>query len=188
MPYLRKSSMADQPPERAVDERTLPPPEGDWSDMGDYSEHVKIWLPVRVVQAAGWLAEQYLQSQVVVIRNALIIHVYGRLTFDQLVLHGFLRAPRGYVAQVVDPKQLLCDESAAHSNGRKTEMARQDPVAHRELLHGDYWHSTFALRIAVPKRLKRDLGALASKSGKQVSEYAREVLTAYYLGASPAEE
>ena len=176
--------MADQPPERALDERTLPPPEGDWSDMGDYSEHIKVWLPVTVAEAADLLAEQYLHSQVIIVRNALIIHAYGRLKFDQLVLHGLLRATRGYVGEVVNPKQLFCDELAAHREGWQTDMSQQDPVAHRELLQEQDGHSTVALRIAVPARLKRDLEALASQAGKRLSEYAREVLTAYYLGSA----
>jgi len=40
MPYNVRGSMEGMPPERTIDERTLPPPIGDWSGMDDDSEHL----------------------------------------------------------------------------------------------------------------------------------------------------
>ena len=183
MSYYRKKSMATMTRERAIDVRTLPMPPGDWSDMRKYSEHLKVWLSEEVAKAAGLLAEQYLHSQVIIVRNALVIHVYGRLMFDQLVVHRLLRAPRGYVPEIVDPKQVYWDERKAAEAGTETDLAREDPVAHRDLLAQDELHpATVALRIAMPPRLKRDLEELAKAANKPLSEYCREVLTAYYLG------
>jgi len=179
--------MAELPPERAIDEVLLPPPEGDWSDMGDYSEHVKVWLPAPAAYAAAKLAHQYHHSTTIIVRNALIIHVYGRLLFDQLVLNGQLRAPRGYHNDIVNPKQLVVAELAALRSGESTDLAREDPVTHRQLVAVDEnsapGPAIVALRVAVPPRLKRDLLALAERAGRPLSEYCRVTLTSYYLGA-----
>jgi len=179
--------MATLPPERVIDELLLAPPAGDWSDFGDYTDHIKVWLPKPVADAAGRLAEQFDHSTTVIVRNALVIHAYGRLAFDQLVMNGRLRAPRGYTHDVVNPKQLIVSELAAHRAGQTSEMAREDAVAHAHIVARDGAFSAdrpvVALRVAVPKRLKDDLLKLAQRAGKPLSEYCRETLTAYYLGA-----
>ncbi|HQR72913.1 MAG TPA: hypothetical protein PLE54_20125, partial [Burkholderiaceae bacterium] len=137
--------------------------------------------------AASKLAEQFNHSTTIIVRNALVIHAYGRLAFDQLVMNGHLRAPRGYTNDVVSPKQLLVSELDAHRSGRLTDMAREDATAHAHLVANDgtvaYRRPVVALRIAVPERLKQDLLKLAERAGKPLSEYCRETLTAYYLGA-----
>jgi len=179
--------MATLPSERVIDELLLSPPPGDWSDLGDYSDHIKVWLPTPVSNAAAQLAEQFDHSTTVIVRNALVIHAYGRLAFDQLVMNGYLRAPRGYTHDIVNSKQLLVSELEAHRAGRVSEMAREDEVAHTHLVaRGGEFASrrpVVALRVAVPKRLKDDLLKLAERAGKPLSEYCRETLTAYYLGA-----
>jgi hypothetical protein len=187
LPYFIKTAMASLPPERAIDEVLLPPPSGDWTDFGDYTEHVKVWLPKPVADAAAKLAEQFNHSTTVIVRNALVIHVYGRLAFDQLVMNGRLRAPRGYTNDVVNPKQLLVSELESYRAGQQSDMARDDPLAHGHLVarDGEFASSrpVVALRLAVPQRLKDDLLKLAERKGKPLSEYCREVLTDYYLGA-----
>jgi predicted transcriptional regulator len=177
--------MEGMPPERTIDERTLPPPVGDWAGMDDDSEHLKVWVSEEVNHAADLLADQYNNSKVVIVRNALVIHVFGRLAFDQAVMHGYLKTPRGYAAEVVNPKALYVAEREAHERGQQTDMARLDPAAHRELLAASL-PATVGLRIAVPAKLKDDLQRLAAGAGKELSAYCREVLTAYFLGAARA--
>ena len=187
MPYFVSGPMAAMPRERVIDELVLPLPAGDWTDFGDYSEHVKVWLPKSVADAAARLAEQFNHSTTIIVRNALVIHVYGRLTFEQLVLHRLLRAPRGYVNDVVNSKQLLVSELELHRAGQLSEMALEDTAAHKHLVAQDGAFASarpiVALRVSVPKRLKDDLSALAQRMDKPLSVYCREVLTSYYLGA-----
>jgi hypothetical protein len=187
MPYFVTSAMATLPRDQAVDELLLSAPTGDWSDLGDYTENVKVWLPFPVADAASKLAEQFNHSTTIIVRNALVIHAYGRLAFDQLVMNGQLRAPRGYTHDVVRPKMLLVSELEAHRAGRLTDMARDDPKAHAHLVADDgnvsHRRPIVALRIAVPVRLKQDLLTLAGRAGRPLSEYCRDTLTTYYLGA-----
>ena len=88
-------------------------------------------------------------------------------------------------AEVVNPKALYVAEREAHERGQQTDMARQDPAAHRELLAAAL-PATVAMRIAVPPKLKDELQRLAVGAGKELSAYCREVLTAYFLGAARA--
>ena len=185
MPYFVTSAMAALPRDQAVDEVILSPPEGDWSDLAECTASIKVWLPFPVADAASKLAEQFNHSTTVIVRNALVIHVFGRLAFDQAVMHGYLKAPRGYAAEVVNPKALYVAEREAHETGRQTDMARLDPAAHRELLAADL-PATVAMRIAVPPKLKDALQRLAAGAGKELSAYCREVLTTYFLGAARA--
>ena len=116
-----------------------------------------------------------------------MIHAYGRLAFDQLVMNGRLRAPRGYTNDVVNPKQLLVSELEAHRAGQRSDMARDDPsptgISSRGT--GSSHRPAPSSPCAWPcrKRLKDDLLKLAERAGKPLSEYCREVLTDYYLGA-----
>jgi NADPH-dependent 2,4-dienoyl-CoA reductase/sulfur reductase-like enzyme len=82
---------------------------------------------------------------------------------------------------------LRVSELDAHRGGRLTDMARNDPKAHAHLVADDgnvaHQRPIVALRVAVPLRLRQDLLTLARRAGKPLSEYCRDTLTTYYLGA-----
>jgi len=182
MPYFVKSSMAELPPAWQLDESTLAPPGAEWADLrDDNSESLKIWLPPAVLAAAGELGQHYLQSVTLILRNALVIHAYGRVMFDRLVAAGYLRPPRGYAGKVLNPKSLQMESRHSAPEGAagdRFDRADDPPAAQALYAH----RPTFGARVFMPPRLKRDLTALAQANGLPLSEYCREALTLYYLG------
>jgi hypothetical protein len=181
MPYFVKESMSGQPAEFRIDGLRVAAPGPEWADLQlDNVASLKIWLPDGVLRAAKELAGQYEHSVTLILRNALIIHVYGRLQFDRLVLNGYLRAPRGYAGEVINPKELNVRRHERHSPVPPEAFRDSDdpPAASaldlRKKIHG--------ARVFMPARLKRDLERLAGQAQLPVSQYCRELLSAYYLG------
>ena len=179
VPYFVKSSMADQPPELTIDERSLPGPDPAWADLRENTTELKIWVTPGVLAAADALARQYEHSVTIIVRNALVIHVYGRYAFDRMVLAGALRAPRGYSqGPVVNPKLLKFAQRSGTADPHYFDPASDPPAAHAL----DLRKPVYGLRVFMPTVLRLELEALAVEAGLPVSQYCREVLTAYYLG------
>lgn len=181
MPYFLKQSMSEQPAELRVDQLRVAAPGPEWADLQlDNVASLKIWLPDGVLVSAQELAGQYEHSVTLILRNALVIHAYGRTQFDRLVLNGYLRAPRGYVGEVINPKELNFHRREPRPPVPADPFCDSDdpPAAHAL----DLRKRIYGARVFMPARLKRDLERLAGQAQLPVSQYCREVLTAYYLG------
>jgi len=159
----RRSSVekSSQPVPGGVEEPTR-----GWSDMKTCDAVLKVWVPQPLDRVLDQAVVQFGNSKVLIVRSALLIHVYGRYRLDQLVVHGLWGDHRSYDWKIRFSRAVDGPPRVAP----RTEFIEQ---------HGK---SIEALRVHLPARLKVDLEALAARSGYRVSEYSRRVLIEYFFG------
>lgn len=148
---------------------TLSALDGDWSDCNVDNAAVKIWLPEVLNDCLAELADRLEQTKSDLARNALMIHVYGRYTFERLVEQKQWRLRRRQ--QVEDTRKFSL---------MKTSLELRDSP--RKAFIEAFGKNTEDLKVWMPRRLQEQVNALAIDVGLTLSEYMRRALTAYYLG------
>jgi len=147
----------------------LPQPEGDWAAYNVDDTAVKIWIPEPLDRCLTLLTERFDQTKSDLARNALMIHVHGRLVFESLAENKMWRLRR---------RQEIEDN-------RKFNMMVSGPKLNdspRSSYIKAFGKSTEDLKVWMPRQLNSEIRDLATDMGLTSSEYIRRALTAYYLG------
>jgi len=146
-----------------------PRPDGDWSRYAADDTAVKVWIPVALDDCLDTLTDRFNQTKSDLARNALMLHVHGRLVFESLVEHKLWRLCRRQ--QIEDTRKFcLMGTSLKLSDSPRTAYIRA------------FGKNTKDLKVWMPRALQDEIGSLAIDVGLTVSEYTRRALTAYYLG------
>lgn len=154
-------------------------PPGDWSGYEVDNVAVKLWIPQVLEDCLVQMTEPLQQTKSDLARNALMLHVHGRRTFDALCEHKLWRVRR----------RQQVDEDAEHvkaliASGRKFNLQSfptpDDPP--RPAYIRAFGKNTVDLKVWMPRPLRESLNALAQQRSMSLSEYMRRALTAYYLG------
>lgn len=149
---------------------SLTPPDGDWSDYNLDDSSTRAWIPEVLDQCLDVLGEHFEQTKSDLARNALVIHVHGRLLFEQLVQSKMWRLRRRVQTDEEEPVRWL------------NQMTVPGRVAPRTAFIKAFGKNSCDLKVWMPKRLKDRLQSLADDADLPLSEYVRRALTAYYLG------
>ncbi len=144
-------------------------PPGDWEGMNIDDAAVKIWIPEVLDQCLGALGVRFEQSKSDLARNGLMMHVHGRLVFEQLVANRLWKLTRRLERELI----------IKYSMGGIGITLEDDP---RPAYIKAFGKNTCDLKVWMPVRLKESLRRLGFESGQTASEYMRRALTAYYLG------
>lgn len=147
----------------------LAPPLGDWDGMNIDNTSVKIWIPEPLDDCLIALSARFEQSKSDLARNGLMIHLHGRLVFEQLVANRLWRLTR----------RIEQEDTVKYSMEGIRIKLEDSP---RPAFIQAFGKNTFDLKVWMPKRLKEHLESLAIDTGQTGSEYMRRALTAYYLG------
>jgi hypothetical protein len=161
---------------RAQPMTTLHAPPGDWDQISFDDSPQKIWLPESLDDCLTVLCDRFKQSKSDLVRNALMVHVYGRLVFEQLVANGlWWPTRRTEFPQEGRRKFSLQGSGTVSSNKNLSDAPRPEFIK-------AFGKSTADIKVWMPFQLVRELSKLAEESGLTFSEYCRRALTAYYLG------
>lgn len=145
-------------------------------------DDIKIHLTGSMTANAEELALAHELTRSDVLRNLLLLHVYGRLRYEQWTSEGSWRPKRKAAAP---ERQAYMEGSIKlsrerHSSGEGdadepfgSDEPKQAPRTEFILSHGK---STDATRVFLPALLKQRLEALATSKGLRVSEYCRRQL------------
>ena len=147
----------------------LPKPEGDWTAYNVDDTAVKMWIPQVLDQCLTDLTERFEQTKSDLARNALMIHVHGRMTFEALIENRLWRLRR---------RQEVEDNRVFSLMGTSLKLSDTPRASFIKA----FGKNTEDLKVWMPRRLQDDLSALAIDVGLTPSEYMRRALTAYYLG------
>jgi predicted transcriptional regulator len=155
-------------------------PPGDWTGYDIDDVAVRLWIPQVLEDCLTQMADPLEQTKSDLARNALMLHVHGRRTFDALCEHRLWRLRRRQ--QVDEDEEWM---KALTASGRKfnlqgVDMPADDPP--RSAYIKAFGKNTIALKVFMPRPLKESLKSLAEQRGMTLSEYMRRALTAYYLG------
>ena len=138
-----------------------------------------IWLPAAIGDKIDSLAAHCSLTKSDVIRNTLMLHVVGRIKYEEGTAEGSWR-PKRKATQV---------ESAAYKDGdilfsRAREQvssvdnaASQKVSGRRSEFIREHGKSEAATRVFLPGWLKAQLELLATSAGVPVSEHSRRVLS-----------
>lgn len=148
-------------------ELALPP--GAWDGMNIDNTSVKIWIPEPLDNCLTALSAHFEQSKSDLARNALMIHLYGRLVFEQLVANRLWRLTRRTEQE---------DTTKYSMEGISIKLEDSPRPAYIQA----FGKNTIDLKVWMPRQLKEHLESLAIDCGQTGSEYMRRALTAYYLG------
>lgn len=143
--------------------------DGDWSDCNIDNTAVKIWLPETLDTCLAELADRLDLTKSDLARNALMIHVHGRYTFERLVEQKQWRVRRRQ--QVEDTRKFSLMGTAL--------KLRDSP---RKAFIQAFGKNTEDLKVWMPRRLQDQITSLAVDAGLTPSECMRRALAAYYLG------
>lgn len=148
-------------------ELSVPP--GDWDDMRIDNAAVKIWIPASLDVCLADLSVRFEQSKSDLARNGLMVHLYGRYVFEQLVANRIWKLSR----------RLEQEDNVKYSmEGIRIKL--ED--APRPAFIQAFGKNNEDLKVWMPKRLKDSIEGLAIEAGQTLSEYMRRALTAYYMG------
>jgi len=147
----------------------LAAPPGDWDGMNVDDAAVKIWIPEVLDQCLEALGTRFEQSKSDLARNGLMMHVHGRLFFEQLVANRLWKLTRRV------ERELIIKYSMEGIGARLEDDPRPAYIK-------AFGKNTCDLKVWMPVRLKESLASLGYESGQTASEYMRRALTAYYLG------
>ena len=150
-----------------MNELAVPP--GDWEGMNIDDAAVKIWIPEVLDQCLGALGVRFEQSKSDLARNGLMMHVHGRLVFEQLVANRLWKLTRR-----VEREQII-KYSMEGIGARLEDDSRPAYIK-------AFGKNTCDIKVWMPVSLKESLANLGYESGQTASEYMRRALTAYYLG------
>ena len=140
----------------------------DWSSYNIDDTALKIWIPEGLDDCLEDLSSRLEQTKSDLARNALMIHVHGRFTFENLVENKLWRLRRRQ--QIEDNRKF---------NLQTTLKLRDSP---RTTFIKAFGKNTRDLKVWMPRDLEKSITALAIDAGLTTSEYSRRALTAYYLG------
>lgn len=143
--------------------------DGDWSDCNVDNTAVKIWLPEVLENCLAELADRLEQTKSDLARNALMIHVHGRYTFERLVEQKQWRVRRRQQVEDTRKFSLMGTSLNLRDSSRKAFIEA-------------FGKNTEDLKVWMPRRLQEQINSLAISAGLTPSEYMRRALTAYYLG------
>lgn len=147
----------------------LSAPQGEWDGMNIDDTAVKIWIPEVLDRCLSDLTERFDQSKSDLARNALMVHVYGRFAFEQLVANRLWKLTR----------RIEREDSVKYSmEGISVKLAD----APRPAFIQAFGKNTDDLKVWMPRKLRDAVASLGFDAGQTVSEYIRRALTAYYLG------
>jgi predicted DNA-binding protein len=147
----------------------LAAPQGDWDDMNIDDVAIKMWIPDVLDECLDTLSERFEQSKSDLARNGLMIHVYGRYVFEQLVANRLWKLTRRIEKELV----------IKYSMGGLGVTLEDDP---RPAYIKAFGKNTCDLKVWMPMKLKDNLANLGFHAGQTTSEYMRRAMTAYYLG------
>lgn len=144
-------------------------PAGEWDNMNIDEIAVKIWIPESLNNCLTALTDRFQQSKSDLARNGLMVHMYGRFVFEQLVANRLWKLTRRVER-----------EAAIKYSAGGTSLKLED--APRPAYIQAFGKNTCDLKVWMPLNLKYALESLAIDAGQTLSEYVRRALTAYYLG------
>lgn len=138
-------------------------------------ESLKIWMPDAVERKIDLLAQQHELTKSDVVRNVLLLHVYGRIRYEQWTQEGSWRPKRKSTktealsyregdALFSRGRAPHDDSPASPGDGRRREFIRE------------YGKSNGDMRVFMPGLLKRSLQQLADAARIPISEYCRNTL------------
>ena len=133
------------------------------------SEAMKVWLPETLSAAVRSLADTWEISASDVLRNLLLVHLYGRLGYHRAVANG----------SWVTCRRLPEMEPAPLFSRRQADA---DSVAPRTQFIRDYGKSGEAFKFWCPQPMKDSYADLAKARHLTLSEYVRRALVAMVLG------
>ena len=141
---------------------------GDFSDLGEHSAALKIWLPEPVKHSLDEISERSDLSVSVFLRQFLAIHCYGLYAFYQMIEITL---------------NLFKD---IDSSGIRYSFAREEPPEGKKRVD-TYWvvelgKNVAPIKLWIPNRMKADLKTLAEHVGLTPSNYVREILVSRLLG------
>ena len=146
-----------------------PRPEGEWHSYAVDDTAVKVWIPLLLDECLEILTQRFEQTKSDLARNALMIHVHGRYTFESLVEHQLWRLRR---------RQQIEDSRKFSLQGLSLNLSDSPRAAYIRA----FGKNTRDLKVWMPRALHDKLVGLALDMELTVSEYLRRALTAYYLG------
>jgi predicted DNA-binding protein len=142
--------------------------DSDWSNYNIDDTALKIWIPEVLDECLDRLVSRFEQTKSDLARNALMIHVHGRGTFEYLVENKLWRLRRRQ--QVEDNRKFSLQTTLKLRDSPRTSFIRA------------FGKNTKDLKVWLPRSLESSIAALAIDAGLTASEYSRRALTAYYLG------
>jgi predicted transcriptional regulator len=146
-----------------------PPKEVDWTKYDTDNASITLHLPESVDECLVELTERFEQTKSDLARNALMLHVHGRLQFERLVAQKLWRLRRRVEAEEIRRFNLQGYPTNISDSPRKEFIAA-------------FGKSTAEVKIWLPRPLLDEISELALNAEMSPSEYARRALTAYYLG------
>ena len=143
--------------------------EGEWQSYAVDNTAVKIWIPELLDERLESLTHRFEQTKSDLARNALMIHVHGRYTFESLVEHRLWKLRR---------RQQTEDTRRFSLQGTSLKLSDSPRIAYIQA----FGKNTKDLKVWMPRALQDELFRLGMDMGLTVSEYIRRALTAYYMG------
>ena len=142
---------------------------GDFGDLKEHDVALKFWLPESAVEALRDLCERNGDSVSEALRQFFAQHCYGIYAFQVMC-----EASPGLFK---DPPPPLFSLDKGESNKATYEKKRIDTYWVPEL-----GKNVVAIKVWIPKRLRRDLQMLADHVELKLSQYAREIIISRLLG------
>jgi hypothetical protein len=156
---------------------TAPAQDDDGAPLRADDTSLKVWLPEGLQSKIDLLADHLELTRSDVIRNALLLHAYGRIRFEAWTEQGGWRPKR----------KASADETRAYAAGdvrfSPDRSASTGPEAEPETTPGrrvgfirQHGKSNDGVRVFMPSLLKEKLEGLARVKGLPASEYCRVAL------------
>jgi len=149
--------------------RALGRPEIDLANAQSLRAIIRANRPEAIVNATAYNAVDLAESKSDLARNALMVHVYGRFVFEQLVANRLWKLTR----------RIEREDSVKYS--MEGVGVKLDDSSRPAFIQA-FGKNTCDLKVWMPRELKDAVDSLGFDAGQTVSEYMRRALTAYYLG------
>lgn len=160
---------------------SLPDPEGEKLRHDDMS--LTVHLPEDFEAQVDELAEFHELTKSDVIRNCLLLHVYGRVRYELWTAEGSWRPKRKATNEIAIAYELgdirFSPERPYFEEDEPTnDFPGQDIAARRSEFIRQHGKSGDGTRVHLPVLLKQRLQELADAHGIRLSEYCRRILVA----------
>lgn len=139
-------------------------------------ESLRIWMPENLEEKIELLSEQHEQTKSDIIRNTLLLSVYGRIRYEQWTSDGDWRPKRK--SSKLEQKAYSEGEIKFSRPRPRSNKTDEQPVTFGKRTEFIQAHgkSRDGTRVFLPSQLKQQLQSLADGTRTPLSEYCRRSL------------
>lgn len=152
--------------------------DSDGEQLRSNDDSLKIWLPEGLEAKVEALSNLYELTKSDVIRNSLLLHVFGRIRYEQWTSEGHWRPKQK--ATKTETQQFLAGavrfSRSRKSPGEKENVPDAADAQGRTAFIEAHGKSQEANRVFMPSLLKLRLQQLADARRQPISEYCRRTL------------